>query len=171
MDLRSGLSKARGLGSAHEGVHHWWMQRVSAIALIPLVAWFVVVVIKATKIHGIDGVMYLLASPLNAIAMILFLGTAIYHGTLGVKVVIEDYVHCPCGSKFLDIATKFAAVISIVAVTFVILSVHIRSYNNDAKYQAGFWHGNQVNGKKNLAGDAEKDTENNKTIIIETPQE
>jgi succinate dehydrogenase / fumarate reductase, membrane anchor subunit len=140
MDLRSNLSKARGLGSAHEGAHHWWMQRVTAIALIPLTFWFVSSVIKATSLHGIDGVMYMLSSPLNAIAMILFLGTAIYHGTLGIKVIVEDYVHCPCGNKILDIATKLIAVASIVAVSFSIFLVHAKTYDNAGKYQPGFWN-------------------------------
>jgi len=145
MDLRSNLSKARGLGSAHEGVHHWWMQRVSAIALIPLVIWFVVEVVHATAIHGIDGVVYLLASPLNAIVMVLFLGTAIYHGTLGIKVIIEDYVHCHFFSKLLDISSKFVAVASVVAVTFSILLVHVKTYDNIGKFQASFWRGKNVN--------------------------
>ncbi len=140
MDLRSNLGKARGLGSAHEGSHHWLMQRVTAVALVPLVVWFVISVINATSFHGIDGVIYLLSSPFNAVCMILFLGAAIYHGTLGVKVVIEDYVHCPCGSRVLDILTKFVSVVSVVAVTFAIFYVHVKTYDNAGKYQKGFWH-------------------------------
>ncbi len=184
MHLRSNLSKARGLGSAKEGAHHWWMQRVTAIALIPLVIWFVISVIKATSNHGVSGVIYLLSSPVNAIAMILFLGTSIYHGTLGIKVIIEDYVHCPCGSKFLDIATKFIAAISIVAVTLAISLAHITSYKSPGKYQSGFWHGKKGSCHKEIHGaaddsaatgipsDAEMlETEEAPIIEIETPKE
>ncbi len=124
MDLRSNLKKAYGLGSAKEGAHHWWMQRLTAIALIPLVLWFVIVVVKSVSLNGIEGVVMLLSSPFNSVAMILFLSVAIYHGTLGVKVIIEDYVHCKCGATFLDIITKFIMVISIVAITFAIFTLH-----------------------------------------------
>lgn len=160
MDLRSNLSKARGLGAAHEGADHWWSQRITAVALIPLVMWFVSSVIKATAHNGIEGVVSLLSSPLNAIAMILFLGTSIYHGTLGIKVIIEDYVHCQCGSKILDIITKFVSVVSIVAVTFSIFYIHINTYrpgeNQTSPWQAKDISASQIN-------------QGNKTI--ESPQE
>lgn len=168
MDLRSNLSKARGLGSAKEGAHHWWMQRVTAIALIPLSLWFVQAVIKATSIHGLEGVVYLLSSPFNAIAMILFLGTAIYHGTLGVKVIIEDYVHCPCASKFLDITTKFIAVVSIVAVTFTIFYANLTTYGNPARHSAGFWQGNKAN---EVDGAIKENNDVAPVIEVETPKE
>lgn len=139
MDLRSHLSKARGLGAAHEGAHHWLTQRITAVALIPLVVWFVVSVIKATSYHGLDGVIYMLSSPVNAICMVLFLGTAIYHGALGIKVIVEDYVHCPFGSFFLNIVTKLVSIASIVAVTFAIFYVHVKTYDNANKYHKAFW--------------------------------
>ncbi len=160
MDLRSNLSKARGLGSARTGAHHWWMQRLSAIALLPLVTWFVISVIKATSYHGIAGVIHLLASPVNAVAMILFLATSIYHGTLGIKVVIEDYVHCQCTNKALDITTKFVAIISVVAVTFAIFYIHMKTYNNSKINQ--FWAHHSLQ---------EAPVDNNKTIPMESPQE
>lgn len=176
MDLRSNLKTARGLGAAHEGAHHWLMQRITAVALIPLVLWFVSSVIKAAGYHGVEGVIYLLSSPFNAIAMILFLGVAIYHGTLGVKVVIEDYVHCPCGKLILDLGTKFVAVVSIVAVTFAIFVAHIGSYKNPERFTAGFWDGLKPNCHKKNAADTAKPasaTNGNENIItdIEAPKE
>jgi|GEM_PF-40970 len=170
MDLRSNLSKARGLGSAHEGAHHWWMQRVTAIALIPLVLWFVSSVIKATSIHGVNGVMYLLASPVNAIAMVLLIGAAIYHGTLGIKVIIEDYVHCQCVNKMLDVLTRLVAVVSIVAVTFAILLVHVKTYDNAGKFQAGFWSGKSIGSKLDETTDAPEHLENFETPVKKAPQ-
>ena len=123
MDLRSPLSKAKGLGSAGEGVHHWWMQRLTALALIPLVIWFVCLVIKAAS--GDVSIIELLQSPFNAILMITFIGTALYHGNLGFKVIIEDYVHCPCGRNFILIATSFFTAITAIAVIVSVINVHV----------------------------------------------
>ena len=95
--LRSPLGRARGLGSAKEGVHHWWVQRLTAIALVPLCLWFVISVIRLGAIGGESGGTYQdflvwLASPFNAAVMILFLGVAFHHAQAGVQVVLEDYV-------------------------------------------------------------------------------
>jgi succinate dehydrogenase / fumarate reductase, membrane anchor subunit len=178
MDLRSNLGKARGLGSAHEGAHHWWMQRVTAIALIPLTIWFVISIKRATSYHGLDGVIYLLSSPFNAIAMILLLSTAIYHGTLGIKVIIEDYVHGACSSKLLDIITKFIAVVSIVAVTFSIFYVHVKTYDSSGKYHYGSWSGKGRSCNKAQCGEVNKtaapqpnEAKDAPVIVIESPQE
>lgn len=148
-DLRSNLSKARGLGSAHSGSQHWLMQRITAIALVFLVIWFVVSVKDAVQIHGLQGVLYLTASPLNAIALLLLLVTAVYHGSLGVKVIIEDYVHCQVFSRVLDILIRFVAVVTIISAGFAIITSHIRSYNNPERYYEKFWRGIGSHGDKN----------------------
>jgi succinate dehydrogenase membrane anchor subunit len=90
--LRSPLGRARGLGSAKEGVMHWWAQRVTAVALIPLVLWFVTALVALT---GADRsvVVSWLQAPFPAIVTILLLIAVFYHMSLGVQVVIEDYVH------------------------------------------------------------------------------
>jgi succinate dehydrogenase / fumarate reductase, membrane anchor subunit len=91
--LRTPLGRAIGLGSAKEGVQHWWMQRVSAVALVPLTVWFVVwVVILAGS--GADRVAFVawLRDPVSAAVWVLLLIAAFYHGALGLQVVIEDYV-------------------------------------------------------------------------------
>ena len=92
MSLRSPLSKAVGLGSAKHGFSHWWWQRVTAIALVPLVLWFVYHVICLTGREYAEVATWL-ASPLNASIMLLFVLTALYHGQTGLQVVIEDYIH------------------------------------------------------------------------------
>ena len=90
-NMRSPLGRARGLGSAKEGVHHWWAQRVTALALLPLVVWFVVSLVCLA--HGDTASFYeWLLSPLNATGLILFAVVGYHHGVLGVQVVIEDYV-------------------------------------------------------------------------------
>jgi len=81
-----------GLGSAKEGAEHWWMARVSAVALIPLTLWFVASIIAHT---GSDYVTFIvwLRMPLVSILMVLLLIALFYHTALGLRVVIEDYVH------------------------------------------------------------------------------
>jgi succinate dehydrogenase / fumarate reductase membrane anchor subunit len=89
--LRSPLSRAIGLGSAKEGVQHWWAQRLTALALVPLVLWFVIVVIE---LAGADRALFVewVRHPLPAIFLVLLLVATFYHGALGLQVVIEDYV-------------------------------------------------------------------------------
>jgi len=90
--MRSPLGRAMGLGSAKEGVEHWWIARVSAVALIPLTLWFVASIIAHT---GSDYVTFIvwLRMPLVSILMVLLLIALFYHTALGLQVVIEDYVH------------------------------------------------------------------------------
>jgi succinate dehydrogenase / fumarate reductase, membrane anchor subunit len=90
--IRSPLGRAMGLGSAKEGAEHWWMARVSAVALIPLTLWFVASIIAHT---GSDYVTFIvwLRMPLVSILMVLLLIALFYHTALGLQVVIEDYVH------------------------------------------------------------------------------
>jgi len=89
--LRTPLGRAIGLGSAKEGVEHWWAQRVSAVALIALGLWFTATLIS---LAGADraAVVGHLRHPLPAILTILTLIAVFYHAALGLQVVIEDYV-------------------------------------------------------------------------------
>ena len=90
--LRSALGHARGLGSAKEGTNHWWLQRLTAIALVPLTMWLVASVIALSG-FGHEAFVVWFGRPINATLMILFLGVAFHHAQLGMQVVIEDYVH------------------------------------------------------------------------------
>jgi len=108
-DFRTPLSRARGLGSAKEGVHHWWMQRVTAIALIPLVVWF------AISLVMLSGADYAVArawigSPLVMVLLTLTIVVGLYHGQLGLQVVWEDYTDGAL-RVFLILFTKFIAVL------------------------------------------------------------
>jgi succinate dehydrogenase / fumarate reductase membrane anchor subunit len=91
-NMRSPLSRVRGLGTAHDGTHHWIAQRLSAVALIPLSIWFVVTAITIVR-AGAPEAMTILQSPFHAIMLMTLLVMMLYHGMLGMQVIIEDYVH------------------------------------------------------------------------------
>ena len=88
--LRDPLATARGLGSAKDGVHHWWMQRITAVALVPLVVWFAV---SLVMLSGADynAVREWIARPLVMVMLILTITVGLHHGQLGMQVVYEDY--------------------------------------------------------------------------------
>lgn len=90
-DLRTPLKKVRGLGSAQDGTHHFWMQRVTALALIPLVLWFGISVASLPN-ASYESVVAWLDSPFNVVMLISFLIAGFYHGALGMQVIIEDYI-------------------------------------------------------------------------------
>ena len=91
MSLKSPLGRVLGLGTAAGGTHHWWLQRVSALALVPLAAWFVVALATLPDL-GYGAVRGWLAEPLHAVLLLLLVPVATLHSWLGVRVVIEDYV-------------------------------------------------------------------------------
>jgi succinate dehydrogenase / fumarate reductase membrane anchor subunit len=110
MDRRTPLARARGLGSAKDGVGHWWAQRLTAIALIPLVVWFAISLIM---LSGADYtvVRAWIGSPLVMMLLILTIGVGLHHGQLGMQVVIEDYVGNDGWKLALIVIVKFIAVI------------------------------------------------------------
>ncbi|MGH6982354.1 MAG: succinate dehydrogenase, hydrophobic membrane anchor protein [Stellaceae bacterium] len=120
--LRTPLGRALGLGSAKEGVAHWWAQRVSAVALVPLGLWFCISLISlagasraalAAWLHG----------PVAAILMILTIGAVFYHAALGLQVVIEDYAPGE-GTKIAGIVlVKLAALLLGVAGVYAVLKL------------------------------------------------
>ena len=86
------IACARGLGSAKGGVEHWWAERVTAVALVPLTIWFAASIMA---VAGSDHASLIewLGSPLSSVGMVLLLIALFYHMALGLQVVIEDYVH------------------------------------------------------------------------------
>ncbi len=120
MKFRSALHRARGLGSSQDGFGHWWLQRVSAVALIPLTLWFVYSVIVLTGAEYNYAIAWL-GRPLNASMMLLFVVMAIYHGELGIQVVFEDYVPNLCLRRAMIVAVKFAAAfLAVLSVVYVL---------------------------------------------------
>ena len=110
MALQSPLSKAIGLGSAKHGFSHWWMQRVSAVALVPLSLWFICCLIG---LIGADHAVVVewMSSIINASLLILFVCAMLYHAQTGLQVVIEDYVHTKWLNLLSIYGVKFAAVV------------------------------------------------------------
>ena len=90
--MRSPLARASGLGSAKEGVEHWWRERLTAVALIPPALWFIASMIAHA---GSDYVAFIawLRMPSSTLMMVLLLVASFYHMALGLQVIIEDYVH------------------------------------------------------------------------------
>lgn len=90
--MRSQLGIVRGLGSAKSGVHHWWVERLTSLALIPLSLWFIYAVL-ALKGRAQPDVAHWIAAPLNTVLLIALVVLSFHHMQLGLQVVIEDYVH------------------------------------------------------------------------------
>lgn len=90
--MRSQLSRARGLGSAKSGLHHWWVQRVTAIALLPLSLYFVLSVLMLAGASRAQMAAFM-AEPWNTVLFLCLIAALFYHLALGLQVVIEDYVH------------------------------------------------------------------------------
>lgn len=122
MDRRSPLARVRGLGSAKEGVSHWWAQRLTALALVPLAIWFVASV-AAHAGADYEAMRAWIGSPLVASLLILLIVATFYHVYLGVQVVIEDYVHSE-GLKIAGlIAVKGASILLGVIAVISVLSI------------------------------------------------
>ena len=90
--MRSPLGRARGLGSARAGAVHWWMQRLTSLALIPLTLWFLCAMLRMIGATRQDVISWM-AGPLPIVLMIALVIATFHHMALGLQVVIEDYVH------------------------------------------------------------------------------
>ena len=118
------MSKIKISPSTKTGAHHWLIQRVTAVALIPLVIWIAFSFIQISE----DPQEYLpvfFAYPLNAIAGILFISVSLYHGSLGMRVIIEDYVPNKTKMHFYIILVHFISIVTAVAGVVAILRLHL----------------------------------------------
>jgi succinate dehydrogenase / fumarate reductase membrane anchor subunit len=120
--LRSPLGRVRGMGSARAGTHHWWMQRVTSIALLPLTIWFVASMI------GLAGASYLetllwIAQPLNAVLLLVLVGLTFHHMAAGLQVVVEDYVRDEVKRLVFILLIKAAALLMALASAFAVLRI------------------------------------------------
>lgn len=120
----SSLKQARGLGSAKSGVHHWWMQRVTAAGNLILLAWFVASILLLPSLAR-PSILAWLSSPLVAVPMLLLILSTFWHARLGVQVMIEDYVHSEglkllafVALNFFILGTAAVAAFSVLVIAF-----------------------------------------------------
>jgi succinate dehydrogenase / fumarate reductase membrane anchor subunit len=120
MSMVNPLARARGLGSAKGGVHHWYAQRASAILLVFLVGWLVYSMFTLAGTGHAEAVEFI-SSPINAAFLIVLLVTLFYHAMLGLQVVIEDYVHQAAVEVILLLLTRAGAYIGMaIGIVYVL---------------------------------------------------
>jgi succinate dehydrogenase / fumarate reductase, membrane anchor subunit len=120
MSLRSPLGRVLGFGPAREGVGHWWVQRVTAVALIPLTLWFVISLL-GRPLQSYDAMRGWLGQPWVAVLTILLIVTLAWHSKLGIEVIVEDYVHGKGSKTSLLLLSTFVHVAAAVAGVFAML--------------------------------------------------
>ena len=122
MKYRTALYDVRGLGSAKDGTRHWWMQRVTALALVPLTPWLAYGLVRIASM-GYEQALAWVASPLTSVLLLSAILALAYHAKLGLQVVIEDYIHregvkiaALIGIKFLTLLLGLASALAVLRV-------------------------------------------------------
>ena len=121
-ELRTPLARVRGLGSARGGTHHWIVQRLTAVGLVPLTVWFLWSALQLVGGEYADARTFL-AQPWNAGFMATFVLLLFYHAKLGIQVVIEDYVHTRPVEVFLHVLNIFACLVAALFSVFAIVRI------------------------------------------------
>jgi succinate dehydrogenase / fumarate reductase, membrane anchor subunit len=122
MSLRSPLGRVLGTGSAKEGTAHWWAQRLSAVALIPLTLWFFFSLLLLPELDFLT-VHTWISVPLSSFLAVLLVAVLTYHSYLGTQVVVEDYVHAHGAKLLLLLLLRFVYVLCGGAGIFAILRI------------------------------------------------
>ena len=117
-------SRIRAQASTRQGSHHWLLERITSVALVPLTLWFIVSAVSLSG-AGYDEVRLWLAAPLNTTAMLLLILAVFWHAQLGVQVIVEDYVHHETtklaglmAANFALIAVGLACAVAVLKVSF-----------------------------------------------------
>ncbi len=122
--LRSPLGRVRGLGSAKSGVHHWWLQRVTSISLLPLTLWFVLSVATLAGAGHADTVTWI-ARPWNAVLLLVTVGVTFHHTASGLQVIIEDYANQEWVKMGSILAVKGACLVLALASALAVLRIAV----------------------------------------------
>lgn len=122
MSFNTPLAKVRGLGSAKSGTHHWIMQRLTAIALIPLSVWLIFSLITIENMNYQSAIIWM-KSPTGAIPMLFFIIALFHHLQLGLQIVIEDYITCKVFKisslivlKLVSFSTGIVAIVTVLKI-------------------------------------------------------
>ena len=113
--------KVQGMGSSHSGTGHFWHERVTSVALIPLSLWFLYAMLGLAGTSEVTALQFL-AHPWNALLMGGFICFSLYHAYLGLQVVVDDYIHTAGAKIFLMLVIRF----SVIAVTATCLFAIVR---------------------------------------------
>ena len=122
MSLRSPLGRVLGHGAARSGVRHWWQQRLTSIALVPLTVWFAVSLLSLPS-FGHGALVAWMSQSCTALLLVLLVLIAAWHSQLGVRVVVEDYVHDAGARTLTLVVIGFAHVLLAAAGVFAVLKV------------------------------------------------
>lgn len=122
MSLRSPLGRVLGAGAARDGVRHWWQQRLTSIALVPLTVWFALSLLMLPSLGHATLINWMSQSS-TALLLILLVLVGAWHSQLGVRVVVEDYVHGTGARTLSLVLIGFAHVLLAAAGVFAVLKV------------------------------------------------
>ena len=117
------VARARGLGAAGEGTHHWWTQRLTSMALVPLSLWFA---FSMARLAGADLAAvkaFFASNPCNPGLAILFVAIACHHGAAGIEVIAEDYIYCKTAKLTTIIGVKFLCAVLAMSCIMSILKL------------------------------------------------
>ncbi len=118
------MNKIKIAPATKTGSHHWIVQRLSAVALIPLIIWLIFSFVKiAQDPQGYMPVFF--AYPFNAVMGVFLIATSLYHGSLGMQVIIEDYVSCKFSRHSLIIFIHFLSIITAIAAILAVVRLHL----------------------------------------------
>ena len=123
-ELRTPLKRARALGSGKSGTGHWWWQRVTAVALVVLMAWLVGLLVSLVGADLLQA-RATIARPWNAIMLSLLVIVMFWHAKLGIQVVIEDYVHERLVEVLLQLLVTFACAVGALASLYAIARIAV----------------------------------------------
>ena len=121
-DLRSPLAKVKGLGTSADATHHFWLQRLTAIALIPLTFWFCFSIAHLPNTNYISVITWL-QSPINNLLMIVMVLISFHHAQLGLQVIIEDYISHYGYRLALLITIKFLSYLMMVLGVYSLIKI------------------------------------------------